>query len=428
MHKKLLAKLLVLALLTVLSLGAVAPMVLAEEPVTLTYWFPHGGAVDRGSLEKSIEQFNAANPDIVVVGEFIGGSGTGVGLTDKLTVAINGGTPPDVVLFDRFQVGQWAGEGLFTDLTDYMEASGITADLFFPFAWEEASLNGRQYALPFDTDNRMLFYNKTHFAAAGLDPDSPPLTIAELEEYAEKLTIADGPRVMQYGFVPWYSQGWLYTWGWAFGGLFQDDDGKITASDPKIIEALQWEVDFAQKYGYENMESFTTAAGGDNLNPFSAGLLSMFVSGPWEIAGLKANAPDIDFEVSYIPTPTGDNFNSWAGGWSHIIPTGVTHVEEAMRFAAFMSVGEGAFNYGEDTAHFMCAVELNDTFSWVKEEPRFEKFIEVFPASFCRPVISKGMLLWDELANAVNLALAGEGNPADLLEKVDAKVNAELGL
>ena len=426
MHKKLLARLLIVALFAALCLGA-APA-LAEEPVTITYWHPHGAIVDKTSIEKSIAQFNEANPDIIVVGEYIGGSGTGVGLTDKLTVAINGGTPPDVVLFDRFQVGQWAGEGLFTDVTDYLEANGVTPDKFYPFAWEEASLNGRVYAFPFDTDNRMLYYNKAHFEAAGLDPDSPPLTIAELEEYAEKLTIADGPRVMQYGFVPWYSQGWLYTWGWAFGGQFQDADGKITASDPKIVEALQWEADFAKKYGYESMESFTTAAGGDNLNPFSAGMLSMFVSGPWEIASLKANAPDIDFGVSYIPTPTGDNFNSWAGGWSHVIPTGAAHVEEAVRFATFMTIGQGAFNYGEDTSHFMTCEALNDTFSWVQEEPRFAKFIDVFPESYCRPVISKGMLLWDELQNAVNLALAGEGEPVDLLKKVDDKVNAELGL
>jgi multiple sugar transport system substrate-binding protein len=260
------------------------------------------------------------------------------------------------------------------------------------------------------------------------DLEAPPLTIADLEAYSEKLTISDGPRVTQYGFIPWFSQGWLYTWGWAFGGQFQDaETGRITASDPLIVEALQWEADFAKKYGYENMDSFASAAGGENLNPFSAGMLSMMVSGPWEIASLKANAPDIDFGVSYIPTPTGDNFNSWAGGWSHVIPIGVVNIEEAVQFAAFMSVGQGAFNYGEDTAHFMCAMELNDTFSWVQEEPRFSKFIEVFPASYCRPVISQGMLLWDELANATNLALIGEGEPADLLLKVEEKVNAALG-
>ena len=40
------------------------------------------------------------------------------------------------------------------------------------------------YALPFSSDFRLLFYNKDHFRAAGLDPEHPPETVEELIEYA----------------------------------------------------------------------------------------------------------------------------------------------------------------------------------------------------------------------------------------------------
>jgi multiple sugar transport system substrate-binding protein len=57
-------------------------------------------------------------------------------MTDALMTAIAGGTPPDVVLFDRFMVGQWAGESLFTDITDYAKSYGLNSDQYYDFAWE----------------------------------------------------------------------------------------------------------------------------------------------------------------------------------------------------------------------------------------------------------------------------------------------------
>ena len=76
--------------------------------------------------------------------------------------------------------------------------------------------------LPYDGTARLLFYNVDHFIAAGLDPDNPPRDIATLEEYARKLTIREGDRIVQYGFVPHFAEGSLFTWGLSFEGSFYD--------------------------------------------------------------------------------------------------------------------------------------------------------------------------------------------------------------
>ena len=393
----------------------------------VTYWYPHGNVTDQNALKKAIEQFNNENADIMITGEFVGGSGSGQGITDKLTVAINGGNPPDIVLFDRFMVGQWADAGLFEDLTQIAESNGISKDMFYDFAWQEANYQGKFYAFPFDTDNRVLFYNKKMFRDAGLDPEKPPLTIEELDKYAEKLTVKEGNRYSVIGFIPWLSQGWLYTWGWSFGGQFYDKaSGKITANDPAIVKALEWETTYAEKYNIEAVTNFSNASGGD-VNPFAAGMVAMMVSGPWEISGFKDTAPDLEYGVSYVPTPTGTDFKSWAGGWSHIIPKGAKNIEAAAEFGKFMTIGDGARIYGEDTTHFMTFKELNENFSWVKNDPRFEIFVELFPSSYCRPPIPKGQLLWDELATATDNALHGKGTSKELLDAVTDKVNKELG-
>lgn len=394
--------------------------------VEVSYWFPHGNQTDKTALEKAIDSFNKANPGIKVTGEFVGGSGSGQGITDKLTTAINGGNPPDVVLFDRFMVGQWGAAGLFEDITTLADANGVKKEKFYDFAWQEASYKGKLYALPFDTDDRALYYNKKMFKEAGLDPEKPPLTIEDLDKYAEKLTKKEGNRYKILGFIPWLSQGWLYTWGWSFGGQFQDkNNGKITANDPNIVKALEWETTYAKKYNIEAVTNFANASGGD-INPFSAGMVAMMISGPWEISGFK-DFKDLDYGVSYVPTPTGSNFASWAGGWSYVVPKGAKNKDAAVKFGAFMAVGEGARIYGEDTTHFMSYKDLNDKFEWVKKDTRFKIFVDLFPKSYCRPPIPKGQLLWDELATATDNALNGKGTPKELLDKVTDKVNKELG-
>ncbi len=53
------------------------------------------------------------------------------------------------------------------DITDYIEAD--TQAKFYDRYWNAGLYNDRVYALPFNTDTRMIFYNKTMFADAGVD-------------------------------------------------------------------------------------------------------------------------------------------------------------------------------------------------------------------------------------------------------------------
>lgn len=408
----------VLALLMVFALCSTA---LAQTEIT--YWYPHSG-LDQDSLLRGAEAFMAKNPDIKVNSEFIGGSGSGSGITDKLTVAINGGTPPDAVLFDRFMVPQWADAGLFEDLTAYGEKFGVTKDRFFEFAWNEASYDGKLYAFPFDADTRALFYNKTLLAEAGFT--EPPKTMDDLVTYARALNKKEGNRYSVVGFIPWVDQGSLLLWGWAMGGQLQDADGKITANDPAFVKAAEWLRDYAKEFDVDAITDFANATGSD-IDPFSAGMFAMKVSGPWAVSTIRSQNPDLDFGVALIPTPTGTDNVSWAGGWSHVVPKGAANVEAGAQFIAFMTVDEGATFYGEDTTHFMSCKEINDELSWVKGDPVFELFVEIFPESYSRPPIAKGQLLWDELLTVQDKVIHDMGDPQQLLDEVTEKVNAEMG-
>ena len=63
------------------------------------------------------------------------------------------------------------------------------------------SVDGELYCMPFNSSTAMLYYNKDMFEAAGLDPNSPPTTWAEIEEYSKTIMEAG---VAEGGF----SMGW----------------------------------------------------------------------------------------------------------------------------------------------------------------------------------------------------------------------------
>ena len=404
---------------------APAPAAPAADAQEVLFWFSHGGEPDYSSLRGIADDFNVKNPHYNVVAEWVGGGGAGVGITDVLMTSIAGGDPPDMVLFDRFQVGQWASQGLFEELTVMAADAGVLPSDFFEFAWQEASLDGRLYAMPFDTDNRALFVNLDMLAEGGFEP---PRTIAELDAIADALTIREGTRYIQFGIVPWLSQGFLYTWAGAFGATFQDPaTGRITFDHPQAIAALEWMTDFAGRFEIEHIQDFTAAAGGGDLNPFAAGLVAMMVSGPWEVTGLRQRVPDLNWVAVSIPTPDGSIARTMAGGWSMIVPLGANNVQGGFDLAYYYTVGEGAVRYGEDTTKFMTNINVNNQLRWIQDDMEtFHVFVDGFPYSFNRPVVPIGQMLWDEHMTAQNNALFGVDTPENLLRDMNERVNAEL--
>ncbi|MCM3720053.1 ABC transporter substrate-binding protein [Fictibacillus phosphorivorans] len=393
------------------------------DQTTVTFWHPMTDVTGE-AVEEVIKAFEKKNPDIKINAVYTANQGEGQ--NEKLLTAVSGGNPPDVAYFDRFEIGSWAAQGSLEDLSKLAEESGVTKDTYYPFAWEEASYEGKLYGMPTTTDSRLVYYNKDHFKEVGLDPENPPKDIAGLEEAAEKLTIKKGKKFKRIGFIPWYGQGWLYGWGWAFGGDFYDPETKTaTANDPKVVESLEWIADFAKKYNVEDIAGFTDSQGSGAMDPFLSGQLSMKVSGPWEVSAIKKFKPDLNYGVFPMPTPTGENHTTWSGGWSVVMPKGAKNKEAAWEFMKFFSGEEGQKIFSGIARDFSVIDSVNEELGY-KNDPILKEFVEILPNSHHRPVMTQGSLYWNELASAVENATRGNGTPKKLLDKVNDKVNKEL--
>ena len=105
----------------------------------------------------------------------------------KYQVMFAAGNAPDVDLIGNSHFPIFANAGNLVDLgsvfgEDYFKdfSAGVTK----MYVWQ-----GKHYAVPFTMDTRVLYYNKDLFKKAGLDPQKPPRTWAELKDYARKLTM-----------------------------------------------------------------------------------------------------------------------------------------------------------------------------------------------------------------------------------------------
>ena len=187
----------------------------------ITYWDRHTGH-EAAARKELIDEFNRSQDKIYVRTVIIGSR------IEKLLTAIAGGAPPDVCSMGTSVLLQLAAQGCFTPIEDEMAKSPyLQQSAFFPHAWKLVNLNGHVWGIPTTTDTYCLLWNKAAFRKAGLDPETPPKTLKEIEEFAAKLTVKKGDQVEQYGFVPW--QPWIqtYMWGGMFGGQWFDEKAEL---------------------------------------------------------------------------------------------------------------------------------------------------------------------------------------------------------
>ena len=226
-----------------------------------------------------------------------------------------------------------------------MRADGTPPEQFMarysPVYADACTLHGRVWGLPSTPTTFALHWNKTLFRQAGLDPERPPQTIAELDDFAQRLTKRDADgRLTQIGFLP-QVPGWA---GWAFpswfgGGLFADD--KVTAGTrPENLAAYQWVKSYSDRYGRDDVRAFISNVGtfASSQDPFFSGRAAMVLQGVWLNHYIKMYAPGMDYGAAPWPAavPEVHDFTV-ADSDMLFIPRGAKHPREAWEFMRYMN-------------------------------------------------------------------------------------------
>ena len=245
--------------------------------------------------------------------------------SQRLLCAVAGGVPPDLVFFDRFAIGEWAGRGALTDLSPYIarqtaaDRDRIDLSEYYPWAVREASYRPPGstaepglFGLPTTIDIRLLYSNANQLRQAGMvdakGNPRPPQNWDELRDAATKLTRREaGGRMTRLGFAPNFGDSWLYLYAFQAGGNLLDPTGtKVTLDSPEVVRALRFMTDIYDDLGgAKAVEGFRTGfqANGSANDPFVNGLVSMKIDGDWALPQLAQYGRDMDFILSPAPMP-----------------------------------------------------------------------------------------------------------------------------
>mgnify|MGYP001807536712 CR=1 FL=1 len=263
----------------------------------------------------------------------------------KLQTMIASNKTPDVFYLAPENVMPFASSGIIADLTDYVDNN----DLFDPAnVWQKAidmyrydgttPGKGAVYGLPKDIGPFALAYNKDLFDAAGVtapDPESP-WTWDEFVAAAKKLTSGTGDDKV-YGSAPYSLESAVWSNG---ADWLNADHTKVTVTDPKFTEALQWVADLSLKEGVVPTSEEESSL--PSYQRFMDGKVAMMGVGPWNQGGFWADAK---FNWDLMPWPvspaTGERA-VWYGGIGFGVANSSKDKEDASNLAAFLAFNEDA--------------------------------------------------------------------------------------
>jgi multiple sugar transport system substrate-binding protein len=420
-RSRFLVALLLLAMVAVpMAAGGFASGVHAQEKTKITFWNYWDG--DNGkAMQKLVDQYNAANPNVEVDNVFIGFND----LLPKLQAAAAGGDSPDVAAGDLIWMPKLAKSGAVVALDDYISAAKTDLTDIYPALLNAGKYEGKTYSLPVSTNNLELFYNQDLFTKAGLDPTKPPTTWDELRADAKQCADASqGVSGMELYTEPGEGLTWQFqVYLWQAGGDFLSPDlTKAAFNSPAGEKALQFWVDLLQ-----TDKSASTAPWGE----FGQGKSCMAMDGSWMVGSYAAQTA---FKVgtAAMPHPADGQAATNMGGEQLVVfKKDAAKQQAAFDFVNWLTSTDTQISWDQQTGFTPIkeSVAASSTYlDWVKaNQPLLMPFVEQQKNAHNRPPVTNYPEISDAFSREIEAALLGAASPKDALAAAESAVNALLG-
>lgn len=340
---------------------------------SIDFWSVHPGRSQEVETE-IVQAYNDSQSDTVV--KLVTAGGNYDDVTQKLQAAQVSNTLPGVVT-----LGFWISfclTGQLQGLNPLMSEVGLEVDDYYDALFFDYELFDTQWAIPYARSTPLFYYNKDHFAQAGL-PDRAPESWMEFADWAPKLKSSVDSSVkhaFEYG-SPTDQPTWGFecnVWGW--GGAYSREF-EPTSSSPETVAAYEW----GRKSIFE--DKWAGVAPSSCLEDFAAGATSATVT---STGALRAILDTAKFEVGTGFLPGGEKVSRDegnlcpTGGASLAVPAGIEPEEQlaAMNFIKFLTSPENTVKFSAATG-YMPLRKSADTTSLVKATPQAETAIDQLP-------------------------------------------------
>lgn len=212
----------------------------------------------------------------------------------KLRTQLSTGSAPCIVSLQSLRAANYTDQ--LVPIDSLAEKAGTDLTAYDTTALNGMKVDGKLYALPYDTGPYLLFYNRDMFKAAGVAEPKPGWTVSDFEAAGAALK-AKGKVLFASTVEDLGLESSIVAYN---GGRVISEDGTLDATNPKFERGLDWLASLVRK-GYALQAS---ADGSNDDNEFVSGQAATYSDGPWSLITQKEKAK---FDLGVTTLPVGDS-------------------------------------------------------------------------------------------------------------------------
>ena len=411
-----------------------------KKQVTLTAILEDQGDPERWNslLQRSIQELNAKHPDLDVSINYT--TYPYDKTREQLLKVMSDRIPVDLITVDQIWLGEFAENGLLSDLTNYTQAWGRSSD-WYEIHWDGGGYNDRIYGIWAWADVRGMWYWKDLLQKAGVDPNSLKTWdgyIATAKKLNEVLRPqgTEGVHLVAAGHSPDMS---FYPYLWMLGGtLVESRPGHPTQEQywfpgyngtegVRALEFIKDQIDAGIK---PQKEHFWGKEFLDRKFAVMLEALQHHIPPPHT----PENRKDFEQKVGFMPLfPTpGENQSSATlmGGWLLSIPKTSEHKDLAWDFITTILEPKVLAPYLAAHANIPTQIPIGEgNYSTTANAiiPYYSQLVSMIEIAHTRPSIPEYPEISAHIKQAIDEVMYGIKEPKEALNDAAAKSARVLG-
>ena len=341
-----------------------------------------------------IKAWEGKNPGFKVNVELVGWAQC----QDKVTTLAAAGTPVALAYVGSRTLKEFADSDLIVPIT-YTDAEKAA---YYPHILDTVTYNGQQWGIPTAFSTKAIYWNKDLFTKAGLDPNKPPTTWAELLSDAKTMDNT------MHQFLHY-----VYT----NNGSVTDDKGNITLDSPENLAALE----FVKSLVPVSEDGPSAYEQNDMTTLFSDGKVAMIEQGPW---GRNQIAKGINWGVAALPIgPSAKGPGTLLITDSIAVFKGTGVEAQAIDLGKWLTNPENQFTY-EKTHGLTPLRPVDGVKDLVAQDASWKPFLDGIGHGGPEPLFLDYKGFQNAIIDMVQSVVTGTAQPKDALTKAAAAIEA----
>ncbi|MFJ8083427.1 ABC transporter substrate-binding protein [Streptomyces sp. NPDC096205] len=331
----------------------------------------------------------------------------------KVKEMVDAGDAPDLA-----QIGAYADYAAAGQLYTADDLLSITTQADFAGQLADAGqVDGEQFGMPFAASTRLLFYNKSLFAEAGL---TPPTTWAELASDAEALKEEGVTYPYALPLGPEEAQAETMQWLLSGGGGYTDTLGTYGIDSAENVGTFTWLRDQLVGKGLTGPVAPAKLNRADAFSAFASGKVGMLNGHPSLMK--TAAKKGVKFGMVPMPGPDGETKSTMGvADWMMAFKKN-GHRDQVGEFLDFVYSEKNVLAFSREYDLLPVTNSASDVMSAAEEDQDLKPFLDQLQFAEFYPV---GKTSWASVSAAVKAdigkAVAPGGSPSAVLGGLEAE-------